>query len=256
MKNSFYFDHDYNSRNDQKILEVRAEFGWEGYAIFFSLLECLCESKGYIKREALAGLSLGLSMPKEMLLKYIDFFIKIELFHENKNGIFSDRILTHLAYREKLSVSGSKGGRGNKKPPFSHPLAPLEAGKESKGEESKEEYSKEEYSKENINKYDFSNFKNEKHFNEWIGERINTDYKEFLCRQTGLNLTEIEIKINEWKDICINTGKIYELGDIEAKSYLLNWINKNKPKIKQTDEELKAEIRNELIKRRNAKHIN
>lgn len=148
MKNAFYFDHDYSARNDQKILELRAEFGWEGYAIFFALLECMCESKGYIKREALAGLSLGLNLPKERLIVILDFMLKIPLLFECENGIYSQRILEHIQFREMLSVSGSKGGRGNKKPPFSPPLAPLEAGEESKGEESKEKNKK--YSQELI----------------------------------------------------------------------------------------------------------
>jgi len=132
MKNSFYFDHDYNARNDHKILEVRAEYGWEGYAIFFALLESLCESNGYIKREALAGLSLGLNVPKDKLNEYLSFYIKIGLFMEDGIGIYSQRILDHLMYRHKLSIAGSMGGRGNKKPPFSLPLAPLEAGEERK----------------------------------------------------------------------------------------------------------------------------
>jgi hypothetical protein len=135
LKNSFYFDHDYNARNDQKILEVRAEFGWEGYAIFFALLECLCESGGYLKREALAGLSLGLNLPKEKLIGLLDFFIKVDLFSETESGIFSERIINHLAYRQRLSEAGAKGGRGNKKetkPGFSHPKATPKAVKESK----------------------------------------------------------------------------------------------------------------------------
>ena len=62
MKTSFYFDHDYNARNDQKILELRSEYGWAGYGIYFAIIEVLCESNGEIKRGALGGLSLGLSM--------------------------------------------------------------------------------------------------------------------------------------------------------------------------------------------------
>jgi|WetSurSiteA1Bulk_404760.scaffolds.fasta_scaffold60377_1 hypothetical protein len=141
MKETFYFAHDYNARNDQKILEVRSTFGWEGYAIYFALLEFLCESKGYIKREALGGLSLGLSLHKDSLITMIDFFINVGLFVEGKNGIYSKRIIEHLAYRKKLSDAGKLGGRGNKatevKPPFSQAKASLEAVKERKGKEIK-----------------------------------------------------------------------------------------------------------------------
>lgn len=140
MKSAFYFDHDYNSRGDQKILCLRAKYLWKGYALFFATLECLCESGGFIKREALAGVSLGLGEPLDEYELFITYCIQIELFMENENGIYSDRILHHLEYRKNLSEAGKRGGRGNKatlKPPFSHPKATLEAVKESKGEESK-----------------------------------------------------------------------------------------------------------------------
>lgn len=150
MKSAYYFDHDYNARNDQKILELRAEHGWAGYGIYFAILESLCESGGYIKRQALAGLSLGLSMDKKSLSDFIEFCISVNLLDENENGIFSKRIHQHLEYRIKLSDAGKRGGRGNKavtendkatlKPPFSHPKATPEARKERKEKEIKEEY--------------------------------------------------------------------------------------------------------------------
>ena len=133
MKHSFYFDHDYNARNDQKVLELRAEFGWAGYGVYFALIECLCESDGEIKRGALSGLSIGLNMPKGDLINMVDFMVKIELLIEENGIIFSNRIKKHLEFRAMLSEAGRRGGRGNKKPPQSPPLAPLEAGKESKG---------------------------------------------------------------------------------------------------------------------------
>ena len=124
-KSSFYFDHDYNARNDQKILGLRAKFGWLGYGLYFAILENLCEANGFIKREDLAGFSLGLAIEEVKLVEIIDFCIKIDLFHEDERGFYSERILSHLEFREQLRESGRKGGRGNKKPPFSPPLAPL-----------------------------------------------------------------------------------------------------------------------------------
>jgi hypothetical protein len=177
MKNSFYFDHDYSARNDQKILELRAEYGWQGYGIYFAILEILCESKGYIKREAFAGLSLGLNKDKSELITLIEFCLKITLFLENEKGIYSQRILDHLAFREKLSEAGSKGGRGNKatqKPPFREDKAPPEAVKESKGEDSKEE---KEYIKESFLIQEFC----KPHFEErYINEKSLDCFKKLI----------------------------------------------------------------------------
>jgi len=116
MKNAFYFDHDYNARGDQKILILRSKYGWEGYGLFFATCECLCESGGYIKREALAGLSFGLNISKEEYESFIDFCVHIKLLFENqKEGVYSNRILRHLNYRKILSDAGKLGGRGNKR---------------------------------------------------------------------------------------------------------------------------------------------
>jgi uncharacterized phage protein (TIGR02220 family) len=146
MKHSFYFDHDYNASLDSKVLALRSEFNnWEGYGIYFGTLEQLCRNGGYIQRGALGGLSIGLSIPLTTLTKFIDFCIELGLFHEDVNGIFSERILEHLAMRKKFSESGKRGGlmnKGKQSPPLSPPLsqvkAPPEAGEDRRVKESKE----------------------------------------------------------------------------------------------------------------------
>lgn len=141
-KSSYYFDHDYNARNDQKILELRAEHGWHGYGVYFALIEVLCESNNEIKREALGGLSLGLSLAKGEFIKLLDYIISLGLLQERKGIIFSKRVAEHLDFRALLSENGKKGGRG-KKGGLSLAEATPEPGKKRKEEESKEEESKE-----------------------------------------------------------------------------------------------------------------
>ena len=47
-KKTFFFSHDANARNDEKILAVRMEHGMEGYGIYFAIIEKLLESTNYI----------------------------------------------------------------------------------------------------------------------------------------------------------------------------------------------------------------
>lgn len=138
-KNSFYFDHDYSARNDNKILNLRVEFGWKGYGLFYAILETLCENGGYIRRGALGGLSLGLNTKSKELIDFLDKCIELELFKEDINlGIYNERILEHLDFRKKLSDAGRLGGSKKRKPPLSQAEAPPEAGKERKEEIGKE----------------------------------------------------------------------------------------------------------------------
>ena len=47
-KETFYFSHDYNARNDTKILYMRQELGMEGYGIYWYLIEALADSGGIL----------------------------------------------------------------------------------------------------------------------------------------------------------------------------------------------------------------
>lgn len=110
MKESFYFRHDYSARNDEKILELRAEFDWRGYGIYWAILEIIGENdKGGINRGAIGGLSVGLNLPKDELQKILDFCIEIGLFIDDNGFIHSKRFDEHLNFRLTLSNAGKEG---------------------------------------------------------------------------------------------------------------------------------------------------
>lgn len=44
-KDSFWFKHDSNARNDIKVVRLRMKHGWAGYGAFFALIECLREER-------------------------------------------------------------------------------------------------------------------------------------------------------------------------------------------------------------------
>ena len=48
MKDAYYFSHDSNARNDQRLMKVRMKYGMEGYGIYFGIIEILREQAGYI----------------------------------------------------------------------------------------------------------------------------------------------------------------------------------------------------------------
>ena len=84
MKESFYFPHDYSARNDDKILALRAEYGMEGYGIFWSLVETMAENKeGHLDTRLINGLALGFQIEAEKIKEIISFCVKIGLFLQN-----------------------------------------------------------------------------------------------------------------------------------------------------------------------------
>ena len=46
-KDAYYFSHDSNARNDQRLMLVRMKYGMEGYGIYFGIIEILREQSDY-----------------------------------------------------------------------------------------------------------------------------------------------------------------------------------------------------------------
>lgn len=111
MKSSFYFQHDYNSHNDERVLMLRSEYGAEGYGVFWMIIETMAmSSKSQINRVAIGGLSLGYGVAKDRLSSIIDYCLTIGLLKESQDGaIFSDRLRQSLAWREALKTAGKIG---------------------------------------------------------------------------------------------------------------------------------------------------
>lgn len=111
-RESYYFQHDYNAKSDQKVLTLRWEFWLEWYALFFMALEDMaCTKDWHINRGAIGGLSVSYSYPKEKLLAFFEFCVSINLFWEDENGFYNTRMQEHKKIREDLSVFWKKGAK-------------------------------------------------------------------------------------------------------------------------------------------------
>ena len=131
-KETFYFQHDYNARNDDKMLELRATYGAEGYGVFWMIVETMAENEnGGAKAGLIGGLSLGYGVAKEWLTGFFKYCVDIGLFYEEEGCYYSRRLLTHKQFRKVLSENGAAGAakrwRG-----YSHPNAKERKGKENK----------------------------------------------------------------------------------------------------------------------------
>lgn len=109
-KDKFWFDHDYNARGDEKILEIRALYGAEGYGIFWMIIETMAEnSKGGINENLIGGLSHGFGVAKDTLKGVIDLSLKIDLFYTENGFIYSRRIRKHKETRANFKEKGREG---------------------------------------------------------------------------------------------------------------------------------------------------
>lgn len=104
MKKTYYFSHDMNARNDEKILNLRSEYGWEGYGIYFALLEMMFESDDtQLNLSNIKSIAFALNIKEKKLAEIINFCIEINLFEKdektfwskslkNRKGIFERKI--------------------------------------------------------------------------------------------------------------------------------------------------------------------
>lgn len=107
---SGFFPHDYDSANDDKILQLRGEFGLNGYALFWMCLETMAKNEdGVVKASLIGGLSLGYGVTKEELEKFLLGCIKVGLFYKKEGNFASYRMDEHREFRKTLSDSGKLG---------------------------------------------------------------------------------------------------------------------------------------------------
>ena len=109
-KDTFWFKHDYNARNDEKILELRSIHGAEAYGIYWMIVETMADNEnGGIKASLMGGLSQGYGVLKPRLIELIQSCLDIELFYEKEGYYFSNRMLRHKEERKYYSEMGKLG---------------------------------------------------------------------------------------------------------------------------------------------------
>lgn len=139
MKDSFYFQHDYNAANDQRILKLRAKFdNAKGYGMYFMILEAMAqEESGTLEPDCIAQLSLSYSLAIEELKAVLEYCISIGLFVSDEKGIYSHRMLEHKNFRKERSSAGKRGAK-NRWKNGSAIKEPLAQPMQRKGKERKE----------------------------------------------------------------------------------------------------------------------
>lgn len=157
MKN--YFPHDSDARSDNKIIALRIKHKWEGYGIYWALIEKLRDSKDYLLKADYNVLAFDLRADAALLKSIINEF---GLFAFTKNGecFYSESLSSRMRpLDEKKAKLSDAGKRGNEKrwrernlqnqlfipeefsiqsPPDCHPIA-QPSQEEMRGEESKTE---------------------------------------------------------------------------------------------------------------------
>lgn len=113
-KDAFYFSHDCNARNDNKILAMRSVYGAEGYGLYWMLIEILREQPDYrypLSKFAFKSLAMDLHCDTEVLEAFVldccEEFAddNSTLLKMDENYMWSDSLLRRMTLIDEVSVA-------------------------------------------------------------------------------------------------------------------------------------------------------
>ena len=111
-KNTFYFSHDANAQSDEKILCLIADYGFEGYGIYWLLIELMFETPATeLKYELIRGLSHRYNIDISKLSNLIKSCVLIGLFESDKKTFWSNSLRSRKAIWAEKREKQSEGGK-------------------------------------------------------------------------------------------------------------------------------------------------
>lgn len=119
--NSYYFKHDCNARQDEKILALRMKHGWEGYGLYWALIERLRESANYSCVCDYNLIAYDLRSDANKIKSIIEDFRLFDFATDENRGklLYSRRLLEDMYLkddaREAKVEAGKKGAEAKKK---------------------------------------------------------------------------------------------------------------------------------------------
>lgn len=119
MKEAYYFSHDTNARNDEKILCLRADYGITGYGAFWILIEMMFENQDtQLSHKHVKGIAYSLNMEVELLTNIINSCIEYGLFVSDGDNFWSESLRTrkgtYINKREKKVEAGLKSAEARR----------------------------------------------------------------------------------------------------------------------------------------------
>lgn len=94
-KEAYYFSHDSNARQDEKIIALRMKHGWEGYGLYWAIVEKLREASEYKLQPDYNIMSFDLRVDAKLVKSIIEDFGLFK-FSEDKKFFYSGRMIRNM----------------------------------------------------------------------------------------------------------------------------------------------------------------
>jgi uncharacterized protein YdaU (DUF1376 family) len=103
-----YFPHDSNARNDYKLIKLRSKYNYEGFGIYFALLELLFSENNKLRIDDFETLAFGLQCDSAILKDIIQNF---DLFEFEDDFFYSKRLSKTLDDICQKSLKASENAK-------------------------------------------------------------------------------------------------------------------------------------------------
>ena len=100
MKETFYFAHDYNARNDPKLQNVLFDLGIEGIGVFWCIIEQLYEQGGKLPLHYCKSIAFALHVDFKCVERLVNDY---GLFKNDGENMWSESVLNRLNRRSEVS---------------------------------------------------------------------------------------------------------------------------------------------------------
>jgi Asp-tRNA(Asn)/Glu-tRNA(Gln) amidotransferase C subunit len=211
-KEAYYFSHDSNAQHDEKILRLRQKHGWEGYGIYWALIERLRDSNAFALRSHYDSIAFDMQVHCDIIKSIVEDF---DLFSVENGFFYSESLKKRMELREEKSEKARKSaqirwGKQKKDANAMQQQVSRNAIKERKVKERKEkESNKELHELQKVISENYPNIlklKNQLTFNE--AENLDKDYNrneiiEYFDqmenkKDLSINYTSVNLTIRNW----------------------------------------------------------
>ena len=215
-KEAYYFSHDSNAKDDPKILKLRMNLGWEGYGLFWGLIELLRNQPDYRMQKHYMSIAFALHTDESKIKSLVNDF---DLFSQDQDLFWSESLLKRMELKEEKSekMRNAANKRWNKdldaEAMHKHSISNAEAMqlKESKVKESKLNHIDEESHNEIFRKLWTSNI--------WL---------EGIAMKNKASIEQVRNHLNEFRQEQLLKAEL-KVSEEDAKKHFVNWIKRGNP---------------------------
>jgi hypothetical protein len=215
-KEAYYFSHDSNAKDDPKILKLRMNLGWEGYGLFWGLIELLRNQPDYRMQKHYMSIAFALHTDESKIKSLVNDF---DLFSQDQDLFWSESLLKRMELKEEKSekMRNAANKRWNKdsdaEAMHKHSISNAEAMqlKESKVKENKLNLIDEESHNEIFRKLWTSNI--------WL---------EGIAMKNKASIEQVRNHLNEFRQEQLLKAEL-KISEEDAKKHFVNWIKRGNP---------------------------